>query len=211
MPEPTGNCVMFPFAGSILPIFPLLPEPTSANQSAPSGPLVMPIGWLPAATANSVITPAGVILPMKSATLSVNHRLPSGPLTIWFGRSPPGTGNSVSVPPVLMRPIARRSISVNHKLPSGPVTIPRGFAAGPALRWVESGRAGSDEDRRRRPPRDPRSSSGPLPDPWVTGPAATGAAQGGHGPFGRRRHSSTEPRTPRTRSASAPDRRRDPA
>ena len=91
----------------------------------------MPMGWLPAATGNSVIAPAGVILPMKFAMLSVNHRLPSGPLTIWFGRRAPGTGNSVSVPPVLMRPMARRSISVNHKLPSGPVTIPRGLAAGP--------------------------------------------------------------------------------
>lgn len=55
----------------------------SVNQSAPSGPAVIPIGWLFAVgTGYSVITPAVVIRPILLAVFSVNQSAPSGPAVI---------------------------------------------------------------------------------------------------------------------------------
>ena len=57
----------------------------------------MPKGWLAAVgTSNSVMTPAGVIRPIRLPEFSVNHRLPSGPGAIAVGPLPAvGSGNSV--------------------------------------------------------------------------------------------------------------------
>src|SRR5438477_12858730 len=44
MSEPAGNSLILPVAGSILPILPLLPDPASVNQTAPSGPVNAPRG-----------------------------------------------------------------------------------------------------------------------------------------------------------------------
>src|SRR5437764_530682 len=52
----------------------------SVNHRAPSGPVVMSHGPLPAVgTGNSVTAPDGVIRPILLAANSVNHTLPSGP------------------------------------------------------------------------------------------------------------------------------------
>jgi hypothetical protein len=57
----------------LLPVF-------SANHSAPSGPTVMPKGWLLAVgIGNSVITSAVVMRPILLPKVSVNHSAPSGP------------------------------------------------------------------------------------------------------------------------------------
>ena len=56
-----------------------LPDP-SVNQSAPSDPVVMPVGRLLAANmGNSVKAPAVVMRPMLLPFNSVNQRAPSGP------------------------------------------------------------------------------------------------------------------------------------
>ena len=62
---------------------PILELSSSVNHRFPSGPAVIPRGsgskW-PRGMRNSVMTPAGVILPILSAyDPSVNHRFPSGP------------------------------------------------------------------------------------------------------------------------------------
>jgi hypothetical protein len=50
----------------------------------------MPYGSLPAlGSGNSVMTPPGVIRPIRLPARSVNHRLPSGPAAIQKGRSLP--------------------------------------------------------------------------------------------------------------------------
>src|SRR5437667_344270 len=78
------NSVITP-AGVILPI---LPAP-SANQRLPSGPAVMPNGWLElVGMAYSVMTPVGVILPILFPLLSVNQRLPSAPVARDRGNAP---------------------------------------------------------------------------------------------------------------------------
>ena len=52
----------------------------SVNHKLPSGPAVMPNGWLPpAGSGNSVIAPAVVLRAILLPLNSVNHRLPSGP------------------------------------------------------------------------------------------------------------------------------------
>src|ERR1700730_18633056 len=49
----------------------------------PSGPEVIPSGWLPAVgISNSAKLPLGVILPILFDSPSVNQRLPSGPVVI---------------------------------------------------------------------------------------------------------------------------------
>src|SRR5437588_4990063 len=61
-------------------IRPILLPLVSVNQTAPSGPAVIPSGTLPSVgVGNSVMVPAGVILPMLLRPASVNHRFPSGP------------------------------------------------------------------------------------------------------------------------------------
>ncbi len=72
-------------------IRPILFAEFSANQSAPSGPAVIPSG--PPVAGNSVTTPAGVTRPILLVS-SVNQRLPSGPAVRSCGMPPLGSGNS---------------------------------------------------------------------------------------------------------------------
>jgi hypothetical protein len=76
----------------------------SMNQSAPSGPVVMPPGALPGvAIGNSVNSPPVVKRPIWLAWDSVNHSGPSGPVVMAVGTAPGvGTANSVMAP--LVRP-----------------------------------------------------------------------------------------------------------
>src|SRR6202521_5124883 len=96
----------------------------SPTQRLPSGPAVMSSVKLPAVgTEYSVMTPAGVILPILLAAFSVNQMLPSGPLVI-----PPGLllavgiENSVNVPSSVILPILF-ALLVNHRLEPGPETM----------------------------------------------------------------------------------------
>src|SRR5262249_43040339 len=70
---------------------------SSVNQTAPSGPAVIPRAKLPGeGNANSVMTPRVEIRPIRSACCSVNQSAPSGPTAISTGSAPAsGTGNSV--------------------------------------------------------------------------------------------------------------------
>src|SRR5438309_10146031 len=73
----TGGGVTGGPAKTTRPILLLL---DSVNQRLPSAPTVMPIGPLPGvATANSVMSPVGVMSPTLLPQDSVNPRLPSGP------------------------------------------------------------------------------------------------------------------------------------
>jgi len=74
--------------------------------------------------ANSVTTPAVVILPILLLDCSVNHKLPSGPAAIAKGAAPVGVANSVTTPAVVIVPTLLLDGSVNHRLPSGPAVIP---------------------------------------------------------------------------------------
>src|SRR5436189_1593237 len=79
----------------------------------------------------SVITPAGVILPIWLPKFCVNHKLPSGPAVIPTGKLvfPYGVlgalriGYSVITPVGVILPILFPMASVNHRLPSGPAAI----------------------------------------------------------------------------------------
>ena len=52
---------------------PMRPAPNSVNQSAPSGPVVMPSGW-PATGNSTAVGPAvGVMRPMRLPASSVNQ------------------------------------------------------------------------------------------------------------------------------------------
>src|SRR5258707_13050011 len=67
------------------------------NHNAPSGPVVMPVGPLPAfGTGNSVTAPAVVMRPILLAKESGNQSAPSGPVVmLWVPPSSVGTGSSV--------------------------------------------------------------------------------------------------------------------
>ena len=80
---------------------------------------------------NSVITPAGVMRPMRPGlACSLNQTLPSGPAAIPNGSSlgvSPAV-NSAMTPAGVMRPIAPDPpFSVNQRPPSGPVAIAHGL------------------------------------------------------------------------------------
>lgn len=96
----------------------------SANQTASSGPAVMPCAS-PGddGIAKCVMTPAGVIRPIREN--SVNQTFPSGPAPIPWRRAPSGGfEDSLMTPAVVIRPICE--ISVNHRLRSGPAAMSSG-------------------------------------------------------------------------------------
>lgn len=108
------------------------------NQSALSGPAVMPLGTLPkphppgvqtgpgSGMAYSMMVPAVVIRPILLPLPSVNHNAPSGPAVMPAGELfAVGTGYSVITPAVVIRPILP-PFSVNQSAPSGPAVIPVG-------------------------------------------------------------------------------------
>src|SRR5262249_3460586 len=99
-------------------------------QRLPSGPAVIPKGWLSGVgTGKGAKTvPAGVMCPIRLAVSKVNQRLPSGPAVISLGPMPVkgGSWNSATTPPGVIRPILLALISVNQRLPSGPAVMPQG-------------------------------------------------------------------------------------
>src|SRR5436309_7074233 len=116
--------------------------PWSLNQTLPSEPIAIPLGWAPAlkdVEVNSVITPAGVMRPIAgTAPLSANQTFPSGPTARRpreiVGLSP--AVNMVIVPAVVARPIPGCVVpTTNQRFPSGPTAIdaPGPFPAGRAL------------------------------------------------------------------------------
>src|SRR5258708_17074531 len=91
----------------------------SVNHNAPSGPVVMPVGPLPAfGSGNSVIAPAVVMRPILLAKVSVNQSAPSGPVVMYRMTLPfVGIGNSVITPAVVLPPIVALAY-VSHNAPS---------------------------------------------------------------------------------------------
>src|SRR6516162_7738458 len=72
-------------AGTLMrPILPIVVN--SVNQTAPSGPAVIPSGPLPGfGRGNSVMAPVAVIRPIRFPGNSVNHKAPSEPTAIPIG------------------------------------------------------------------------------------------------------------------------------
>jgi len=104
----------------------------SVNQTASSGPRVMPAGWLPAVMPlpNAWRNPPTVRRPIRSSPPSVKYRALSGPTVTSLGAAPTGSVKSVMDPAVVMRPILSFASSVNHSAPSGPVTMFSGSLLG---------------------------------------------------------------------------------
>src|SRR5262249_6738916 len=112
---------------------------------------VIRTGWLPGVmpAENSVMTPSGVMRPIRLVTPSVNQRLPSGPAVISSG-SLAGERpwvNPVTWPSGVIRPMA--CISANQRLPSGPAVIPKGSPLGSGI-----GNSVVDTDNRQRSSND---------------------------------------------------------
>src|SRR5205807_2229369 len=119
-PAGTANSVIAPE----VVIRPIRNTSASVNQSAPSGPAVIPCGLLFAGSTNSLTTPAVVILPMRSPLISVNHSAPSGPAVISTGPDPAvRPPNSVTTPAGVIRPMPAGLRLVNQRLPSGPAVM----------------------------------------------------------------------------------------
>src|ERR1700720_2058491 len=107
---------------------PILLATLSVNQSAPSGPVVMPAGPLTGVgTTYSVNVPLVLRRPILLPVFSVNHSARSGPSEI-LPRPLMGVGTSysVSIPFMVIRPILLAALSVNHRAPSAPVVMPSG-------------------------------------------------------------------------------------
>src|SRR5918992_522786 len=126
------NSVMLP-ATSIRPI---LLTPNSPNQSAPSGPSVMPAGPAPAVRRGKDVKVPDDSVSRQTAfvLLSVNQILPSDPLAIPLGarlqKSPQSGSNSVNWPSTVTLPIAAAGApdrSVNQSAPSAPATMSDGW------------------------------------------------------------------------------------
>src|SRR2546425_7392711 len=96
-------------------------RPKAVNQSAPSGPVVISLGRLPApGTWNSLTLPAVVMRPI-SPPRSTNQSAPSGPAVIPNGEAPEvGMGNSLQLPPVVTRPVLLPLTSVDPSAPAQP-------------------------------------------------------------------------------------------
>jgi hypothetical protein len=103
-------------------IRPILSE-VSMNQSAPSGPAVMPLDPAEVGKQNSVIAPAVVTRPILLSVFSVNHNAPSAPEVIVHGKAV-AQQYPVTVPEVVIRPIP--FAAANHSAPSGSEVIPAG-------------------------------------------------------------------------------------
>src|SRR5439155_3512375 len=133
----------------IVPSVPLRPiPPSSVNQSAPSGPVVIQVTSrtvLP--TGNSVMWPRLVTRPIVSFPGLAYQSAPSEPTVSPSGPCGypqsvhAGTSNSVMSPLVVIRPIPRPDDSLNQSAPSGPLTIVRataGFGSGKNENPLES-------------------------------------------------------------------------
>src|SRR5581483_7845870 len=103
----------------------MLWAPCSVYQSAPSGPLTMPLGWLYWVTGNSVIAPAVVMRPIFPSYPSVNHKAPSGPAAMPGPAYAVGLLYELNTPAVVIRPILSDP-SMNQSAPSAPTAIPCG-------------------------------------------------------------------------------------
>src|SRR5205807_2721605 len=116
---------------------PILLTRNSANQSAPSGPAVIPWPPLVPGIGNSVKRPSVVSRPILS--YCVYQSAPSGPAVMSWGTAPTrvsGVLNALKLPEVVILPtLPLPKSSVNHSAPSGPAVIPPGFPFG-SLGWV---------------------------------------------------------------------------
>ena len=113
-------------------IRPMALPPWRVYQTAPSGPVVMPVGLLPRAAYSLMVLPSRVITPMLAVACSVNHMRPSGPAVMPVGMQAVllrlmAEGTCVSAG---MVPIWPADWLVNQMLPSGPVAMPVGVDCG---------------------------------------------------------------------------------
>ena len=95
-------------------ILPILLVSDSVNQSAPSGPAVMPLRpFSGPGSGYSVTTPVVVIRPILGVPFSVNQSAPSGPEVMSQVNVAVGEGKEYSViaPKVVILPITRPSVN----------------------------------------------------------------------------------------------------
>ena len=164
----------------------------SVNQSAPSVPVVMPVGreFFVSFLSNWVISPSGVMRPIAPGSpFSVNQTLPSGPAVMSVGVMSGVMPMlfSVITPAGVMRPMRPGlADSVNQRLPSSPAVMAVGslFGVRPALNSVivAVGRDAADEGGRAAD--EPQVAVGALGD--VPGVARSEAGRElGEGAVGR--------------------------
>ena len=97
------------------------------NQSAPSDPLTIPVGYRMPEPLKFVIAPLVVMRPMELLPSFANHRAPSGPATMPIGLLTVSLLYVVTTPSVPMRPMEPFKEFVNHSAPSGPGVISSGW------------------------------------------------------------------------------------
>src|SRR6266404_2733251 len=89
----------------------------STNQRFPSGPATIGPGLAPDGMMNSVMTPAGVMRPIRWPFRSLNQTFPSGPAVMQYGPAfAVGILNSVNIPAVVTLAIWPAIGSVNHTM-----------------------------------------------------------------------------------------------
>src|SRR5204862_5121075 len=125
--RPPVNVVKAPVAGSTRPTA-APPKPSLTNQTWPSAPPVMAaIEPFTGVVLNSVITPAGVILPSTDVAPSLlrseNQGLPSGPLVIDVAGAWSGPYSVASLVATSNLPTRVPLYSVNQRFLSGPAGI----------------------------------------------------------------------------------------
>src|SRR5260370_34967132 len=99
---------------------------SSTNHSAPSGPIVITVGLLPAVgTWNSAISPVVVMRPMRLLAGSVNHNAPSGPV-VMLGGALDGIRNSETEPAGAVPTISLEAGAVDHSAPAAAPGMPTG-------------------------------------------------------------------------------------
>ena len=110
-------------------ILPILLPPYSVNHRLPSGPAVIPSGWLPElGSVYSVMVPRGRDLADAVAAVLGEPQVAVGSRgdPERLAAEPLGRVYSVIVPLVVILPILLPLYSVNQRLPSGPAVMPSG-------------------------------------------------------------------------------------
>ena len=152
-PDGSGNSMMWPVVAILRDGRWHPPRTTSARWVQ-----LIPAGSEPGlGSANSRMTPAGVMRPIAPTADSVNHRFPSGPASMEEGpASDEGSGNGVTSPARVMRPITPAVHGVNQKAPSDPRQSPAASCR------CGAGRGRSGSIRRGEPlPTSPRPCTSP--------------------------------------------------
>ena len=133
----------------------------SVNQMFPSGPAAIPFGRESESSANSVMSPAVVIRPMRFASDSANHNWPSGPAAIPARPARSGGNRELGERP--RRRHAANAIGAGHREPEVSIRSGRD-RVGQTREWNrehrDRSRGRDPPDGRRKPRREPEIAVG---------------------------------------------------